>query len=42
MIAGYQHQRIKYENLSQAVIREHDLGMRFYPTVSGAKACGRY
>ena len=28
MIAGYQHQRIKYENLSQAVIREHDL-MRF-------------
>ena len=29
MVAGYQQQRIKYENLSQAVIREHDLGMRF-------------
>ncbi len=29
MVAGYQQQRMKYENLSQAVIREHDLGMRF-------------
>ncbi len=29
MVAGYQQQRIKYENLSEAVIREHDLGMRF-------------
>ena len=29
MVAAYQQQRIKYENLSQAVIREHDLGMRF-------------
>ncbi len=29
MVAGYQQQRIKFENLSQAVIREHDLGMRF-------------
>ena len=28
MVAGYQLQRIKYENLSQAVIQEHDLGMR--------------
>ena len=30
MVAGYQQQRTKYENLSQAVIREHDLGMRFF------------
>ena len=29
MVAAYQQKRIKYENLSQAVIREHDLGMRF-------------
>ena len=28
LVAGYQHQRAKYQNLAQAVLQEHDLGMR--------------
>ena len=28
LVAGYQHQRAKYQNLPQAVLQEHDLGMR--------------
>ena len=28
IVAGYQHQRAKYQNLAQAVLQEHDLGMR--------------
>ena len=28
LVAGYQNQRAKYQNLAQAVLQEHDLGMR--------------
>jgi enoyl-CoA hydratase/carnithine racemase len=28
LVAGYQHLRAKYQNLSKAVLQEHDLGMR--------------